>query len=358
MSILGSALGGFFQGRAADQAADSVERSQNRAIDLYERIYEDQMGRNEPFRQLELQQANAFGELFGFDPVGQPAQSGQSQPQNAFVAPQGANEYGAYVLENPDLYRAFNGLSGSNERSIGRQGYDLNGDGNLSLEEYGQFHFDRHGRGEGRELPNAFAASPTNATAGLGRDLTMPTTTGQPAQAANDGGRSRFENSIFYDLGQIGLNGGGGTGDPYDRFMNSAFAQVARSGADRDIDRIDSALGAQGGLFSSSRQAHADDAFADRMGGAFADFINNDRFAANQQQNAFGNYLGALMGSPPQGATNNANFLASSFANQAGNGFTNIGNANAQRAIGMGNAWTGGIQNIQDTAQFALGMFG
>ena len=355
LSVLGSILGANKQARAAKDAAQAQERSQNRALDLYESIYRDQTQRNEPFRQLELQQANAFGELFGFDPVAQPATSGASSALNAFDD-LGANNYGRFVLSDPELYSAFNSLSGKAEKKIGRAGFDLNHDGNLSLEEYGAYIADQRGG-----IPDS-VFNPTASTAGLGRDLTMPETTGQAVatldNTPNDQGRSRFENSIFYDLGQIGLNEGGGTGDPYERFMASPFAQVARSGASRDLDRIDSALGAQGALFSSTRQAHADDAFADRMTGAFADFINNDRFAAQQQGNAFNNYLSAMMGSPPQQATQNQQFLSASLANNAGNAFNQIGNAQAAGSIGQANAFNAGFQGVSDAIGGGLGMFG
>lgn len=352
---IGSIIGGRTQARAAKKASQAQERTANRQLDLSESIYRDQVQRNEPFRQMELQQANAFGELFGFAPTSGPVATAAAPAANPFDS-LNANQYGRMVLMDPQLYRQFNTLSGKEEKKIGRAGFDLNSDGNLSLEEFGAYIADRRGG-----VPQS-AFNPTPSTAGTGRDLTMPTAApvgeGTTLGPANDGGRSRFENSIFFDLGQIGLNEGGGTGDPYERFMNSAFADVARSGARRDVDRIDSALGAQGALFSSSRQAYADDAFADRMAGAFTDFINNDRFAAQQQRNAFSDYVATLMGSPPQTATNNANALAANYNANAANAFANIGNAQAAGAIGRGNAIASGIQGVGEAVSGALGMFG
>ena len=67
--------------RNAAQTAQTTTADNNRtALDIFNR----QAALNEPFRQYEIQQRNALGEILGFNPVGQQASPGVST--NALMA--------------------------------------------------------------------------------------------------------------------------------------------------------------------------------------------------------------------------------------------------------------------------------
>lgn len=158
---------------ASREALAAQERANREALRYARETRDMQMGLSEPFRQFGIQQANFLGEIFGFNPVGQdsaftptPAEPQPSEPTQPPPAPlpgetdprvADQNRYAQYVSSNPDLvaeWEAFTGRPGG--RTFGPNlpaTYDLDGDGNLSMDEYGAFHYDRFGRSEGRELP-------------------------------------------------------------------------------------------------------------------------------------------------------------------------------------------------------------
>lgn len=124
------------------------------------------------------------------------------------------------------------------------------------------------------------------------------------------------------------------------RYESSPFFQVAMNDYQLADDRLGDAFGAQGLNYSSAR----------------LDARENAR--ANIFSSNFNNYVSALMGAPPQGATNaginNANaFLANSTANNMARG-----NALADGAIAQGNAAAYGASGLASAAGQGLGMYG
>ena len=64
---------------------------------------------------------------------------------------------GNYVAGNSDLQNAFATLSPENKRHLVSGGFDTDGDGQISADEFGRFHYQRHGQGEGRTFESMTA---------------------------------------------------------------------------------------------------------------------------------------------------------------------------------------------------------
>lgn len=289
LSGLAGIGGSFLQSGSARDAARQQEIGLNRASGALRGSADRSMAAYQPYQDLNYQQANAFSQALGMGPVvGQDVLSG-----NPF------DQYGTYVDENQDLGNAFSSMSEKDRNHLVKEGHDLDGDGNINKSEYGQYHYSRYGERENRQLP-----------------------TYQEPQTA--GGTAAASEPV----------------DPLAGFNESAFAEIANIGASRDVDRIDSALGAQGALFSSSRQAHADDAYADNMG------------------NAFSQYMNSLMGAPNMQGVNAVQGIDQNYAANQANIFGQMGQANAQGTINQGNAWASGLQTAGNSALTGLGLYG
>jgi hypothetical protein len=92
MGIVSDVISGVVQSESADAASDAQTQAADRSLDLYEKIYNQNRQDMAPFRDLNYQQANAFGEIFGFNPVGTPGING-SNPANAFAAGYGPRDH-------------------------------------------------------------------------------------------------------------------------------------------------------------------------------------------------------------------------------------------------------------------------
>lgn len=301
LGVGGSLISANEQSDAISDAQRAQDRATAQGLQFQRETRDMQMQAFEPFRQYGIQQANAMGEILGFNPVTDSTNFAASG-----AVPGAGSVFRDYVAENPDLQREYSDLQNRpGGRSFGPnlpQTYDADGDGRVSQAEYGQFHYDRFGQAEGRALPGAQAQTPANDAA--------PVSMADQQQAARD----RFEGSLFNQAlqGQLG----------------------------RAATGVDNVLSANGsGVYSGAReQAQANT-------------------AADLGMNALNAYTNFMMGSPntagAQGVSNAAGAFganASNLALQQGQNAANSAYANANNTANL----TGNLTNL---AGFGLGAF-
>jgi hypothetical protein len=121
------------------------------------------------------------------------------------AAQQPFDQYGSYVSGSDDLEQAFTRLTPEQKDYIRQQGFNPD-----TRAGFGEFHYSQMGQGEGRELPTAPTAAPTNAMGG-----------GMSAQQGfqNFLGSTGFQfqvnqgnRGIMSTAGAAGLRGSGATG--------------------------------------------------------------------------------------------------------------------------------------------------
>ncbi len=309
--IGGAALGVGGSLVAANEQSDAIRDAQraqgqstNQALQLQRETRDMQMAAFEPFRQYGIQQANAMGEILGFNPVSDSTNFAASGAVPGANRAGGFDPYADYYDRNPDIGSP---LSAANRQHLTRLGFDTNGDGELSPSEVGRAHYTMHGRAEGRTLnetdPNAPSGPPTNPDG-------TPITQESQQQAA----RERFDGSLFNQAlqGQLGR-------------------------ASTGVDNVLSASGA--GVYSGAReQAQANT-------------------AADLGMSALNAYTNFMMGSPnttgAQGISNAAGSYganASNLAIQQGQNAANSAYASAANTANLTN-------NLTNLAGFGLGAF-
>lgn len=164
MSWLSSFIGDLTGRNATNAAVNAQNESTDRSIEFLREMYYDGVNRQQPWDDARMS-------FMGITP----------NPTNALALPagsQGAPDYAAYGANNADVQNAFSGLSGRDISGILRMDdgrFDVNGDGQLSQNEYYGFQYDQYGQGEGRDLPligGGTAGQPQTADAGGGFDYT------------------------------------------------------------------------------------------------------------------------------------------------------------------------------------------
>lgn len=354
IGALGSIFSANEQSDAASDAARAQTQAANNQIDLYRDIYEDQRNLQQPYYQAGLQAmygSNGLMNLLGYtQPSGSaPQQSGAQpqggQPQNAFsqyasgsygatspqaAAQQESDQFMGYVQGNDDLLSAFNNLTPKDIRDIASTQYDADGDGRISMSEYGNFQYDRYGASEGRQLPsaqpqNAFASTPAPNIVADGnggyRQGGEGSQLAQIAPATTDTGGTQPIGSMTETLRQT----------PGYQFLQDESARA-----------VENSFASRGELLSGA----AVDALNTRTLGladnTYQQSVNNQFNLAN---------LG--MGSAAQitSAGNN-------FANATGSAYGSIGNAQAANAYGQANAFSNGLQGVSDSVMGGLGAYG
>jgi hypothetical protein len=127
----GSLYSASQQSKAAKQGAQAATNASNQNIAEQRRQYDQTRQDQMPFLQSDYARRALADQSYGI----------QSQDmmgrQSVFEGNQGGMDYGSYVRNNPDLMAAYNA-------SGGQYG---------GIEDFGQIHYDTHGRGEGRQLP-------------------------------------------------------------------------------------------------------------------------------------------------------------------------------------------------------------
>lgn len=311
------------QNKAAKQGLASQERSTANEIATYERMFQQQRQDYEPFRQYEIQQANAMGELFGFDPVGQPGSAG-GQPGRTHVPGLTIDSYNA---------RRAGGGTMPQARAPGQ--FAMMGQNNFEPEmraSPGGFTTVRDGMGYQNSSMGAAMSLPGQNGAPVQNALdpnklqTTPVVGSAPAAsnvpAANAPGTQPLFDSAL-----------GGA----DRFNNSLFNPMAQTMFNTQRDNIDNNLAGQGLVYSSARQNAVQQA------------------GVNSTQNALGMYLNALSGAPQMQATAAGGNAALNYGQQVGGAYQNQGAYQAQSAYNRGqnnaNLWG----NLGSAGAFAIG---
>ena len=309
-AILGSAvlgagasiLGGKKQASAARDATAAQVASQDRSLDLQRDIYADQRQLHQPYYQAGLQGLNGAGgvmDLLGHSSGGQAANDHQAGPANVFAPQQqsGPNWQG-YLDANP----AIMDYARSNPATLQQFGGDP-----LKLAEY---HYNTMGRAQGFRPPPEFAqASPTQTS--------TPPTPAAPARPANDTGVSSQTQALRDTPGYQFLQ------DESARAIENSFASRGKLMSGAAMDALNTrTLG-----------------IADQT---YQQGVNNNFNLAN---------LGMGASAQIQGAGN-------SYANGASNAFANMGNAQANGAIGQADAFTNGLQGVANSAWGGLGAYG
>ncbi|MEL6859304.1 MAG: EF-hand domain-containing protein [Pseudomonadota bacterium] len=216
-----SALGGIAQGAAGNEAADASRDAarDNNATQRY--MFDQSVELNEPWYQSGIGALNEMNALMGLAPVN--AYSGGSG------AP-GSDNAAGYVSGSPDLMNAFNALSPQHHKDIASAGFDSNGDGRIDQSEFGRFHYDRHGRSEGRTMPTY--TEPTQA---------------QTAQSQDDA---------------------------YQRFLDGGFARSMLETTSADWDRMTDQFGAGGAALSGQHMEALNDANRRNTNTAYTQHFN------------------------------------------------------------------------------------
>lgn len=283
---------------SADRAADAQVAASDRAADVQRQNFQDMMALIRPQIQAgdaaRMEMMNQLGLQMPTESVG----SGSNYVGD--VLRQAGPNYGAYVNDSPGLANAFRGLSAPEREYISSRGYDRNGDGVVSADEFGQFHYDAYGRGEGRNLP----------TYG-GADNKMP-------------------------VQDTDVAGSASSDDPYARFRATPGYQFQLTEGQRAID---SSAAARGGLMRGSTLARLQE-----FGQGLAD----------QTYGQYYNRLAALAGMG-QTATGAATSLGSSTASNLGNLYLGAGDARASSYLTQGAAQQSALGSIFNAAGSIFG---
>jgi len=129
------AVGGIYsasqQSKAAKQGAQAAQSATDQNIAEQRRQYDQTRQDWLPFQRSDLARRTMADRSYGIQ------SSDMAGQQSVYQGNVGGMDYGSYVRNNPDLLADFNA-------SGGRYG---------GIEQYGQIHYDTHGRGEGRQLP-------------------------------------------------------------------------------------------------------------------------------------------------------------------------------------------------------------
>lgn len=226
MSFFGDVIGAIFQNEAEDARSDAIVDGNRRAAEVQLQMFNRSNELSEPWRAAGRGALDAQMSLLGISP-------------NYEGTTQG-DPYNLYVSNNSDLSTAYGALDPVNTRHLISAGADRDGDGQISQGEFGQYHWNAHGQGEGR---------------------TLPSTTNPPQ-----------------------MTGTGTPTDPYSAFENSGFARAALDTTHADWDRITDQFGAAGSAIS----------------GQHIEALNKSNRANTER--AFGNYYSALGGISGTGA--------------------------------------------------------
>ena len=215
-----SAIGGlanYFAGNeAADAASDAARENNQTQLQMFNRSIE----LNEPWRQSGISALNQQNALLGLSGVSDSGSSGTV----------GGNDFSSYITGSADLTNAFQTLSPSDQQGIASLGYDNDQDGRISEGEYGAYHYNTYGQGEGRTMST----------------YTQPTAA-ETAQAGNDA---------------------------YSAFENSGFARSMLETTQADFNNITDAAGAGGNVLSGNYLEAMNDANRANTGTAFNNYYN------------------------------------------------------------------------------------
>ena len=271
--IGGSVLGGIGNIVAGNEAADASKDAARANSQTQMRMFNEANRLSAPARiggdwmrdeQLALM---GFNPTSGFTTTGAPTQAGN------------------YVQGNADLQNAFVTLSPENKRHLVSGGFDTDGDGQISADEFGQFHYQRHGQGEGRDF-----GTPPGGAGGV---------------ASADG---RYAAPGTQDAA-------------YQRFLDGGFARSMLETTQSDFDMMTDAAGAGGTALSGQYLEALNDTNRRNTNTAFTQHWNALAGGAGQAANIAQNQgARGMQVANALSANNNqaANAQGSSYMNMAG----------------------------------------
>jgi hypothetical protein len=140
LSAAASAAGGLYSANqasnAAKRGAQVAQSTSDQNIAEQRRQYDQTRQDQLPFQQSDLARRRMADRTYGIQSSDMMGRQGVGD-MPMYQGNEGQMNYGGYVRSNPDLLAAYNA-------SGGRYG---------GIEDFGQIHYDTHGRGEGRQLP-------------------------------------------------------------------------------------------------------------------------------------------------------------------------------------------------------------
>lgn len=292
----------------ANRQANAIEDAANTSDATTRYIYDDTVRRNEYREGIGNE---AFGQIAGMYGLGQGQNAGQSQQGGMGQGQtQGQGQFASYLNNNPDLVNWYQ-TTARNSPHIMQQGYDRDGNGQISQEEAGMFHYNTFGQNEGRVLPNAFSNGNNNTSFGASASLPgiIPNGFGGYTQGGNQTPIAQ-NGPVTAPQGQTAPQG---VNPAFQAFYNSPDYQLAFNEGQQAIE---GGAAARGGLLS----------------GATAKAVT--QYGQNMAQNQFGNYRNALnaISGTGQVASNNTAAAGQNYANQVGNNAMAVGQANANAA--------------------------
>ncbi len=272
---------------AADAQSDAIREGNQLNSRTMMRMFEESNRLNAPARIAGDRTRDEMLALMGLAPTSQLAQTGVADPASG------------YVDRYKDLQNAFSGLTPANMAHISRAGYDRDGDGHISREEFGNFHWDTSGRNEGRDFVGVPAggggAQPANAFA---------------AEGAQDAA--------------------------YDRFLGGGFNRSMTDVTNNDMDQMIGAFGAGGTAMSGATQG----ALMDRL-------ARNRNNAFTQHWNALGGMSGQATQVSAQQGQQGLNVGQQIGADQRNSAYAR-GSSHALRNLGWGNVANSGVNAFAD----------
>jgi hypothetical protein len=278
-----NAAGGIYsanqQSKAAKQGAQAAQSATDQNIAEQRRQYDQTRQDQLPFQQSDLARRRMADRSYGIQ------STSMTGPQDVYTGNVGGIDYGSYVRNNPDLLAAY-------EASGGQYG---------GIEDFGQIHYDTHGRGEGRQLP-LFQAQQTQQPQGQA--------SGQPFDPLSDFNASADRAILNYAPIAAGVNaqfsakGAGLDGsaakalqDRTTQYTQNAFYNF-RSGLEGNNSGANNAL-AQAGQQMASNNANARTANANALASSYGQRANANAGAAGSvvgSMNWFGNQSGMFGG--------------------------------------------------------------
>lgn len=282
MSFFSDVIGFIAGNEAADEQADAIVEGNQLSNQTLMRMFEESNRLNAPARVAGDRTRDEMMALMGLAPTSTLSQTGVADPASG------------YVDRHPDLVNAFSTLTPANMAHISRAGYDRDGDGHISREEFGNFHWDTSGQSEGRNF------------------------VGTPAGQAGAPPANAFATEGTQDAA-------------YDRFLGGGFNRSMTDVTNNDMDQIIGAYGAGGTAMSGATQG----ALTDRL-------ARNRNNAFTQHWNALGGMSGQATQVAAQQGQQGLNVGQQIGTNQADSAFAR-GSSYAQRNLGLGNLANSGM---------------
>ena len=263
-----SAAGGIYSANQQSQAAKRGAQAAQSATDQniaeqarqFNQIRQDQL----PFQQSDLARRQMADRTYGIQSGNMMGQQSVGGAPAVYGGNVGQMDYGAYVRNNPDLMAAY-------QASNGQYG---------GVEDFGQIHYDTHGRGEGRQLP-MFQTQQTQQP----QTAVQMQQAGQPFNPLADFNASADRAILNYAPIAAGVNaqfsakGSGLDGaalkalqDRTTNYTQNAFYQF-RSGLEGNNSGANNAL-AQAGQQMASNNANARTANANAMASSYGQRAN------------------------------------------------------------------------------------